>query len=262
MPENGLLPGAEPWSAEGGPIGVVCLHNFTAHPGVMRAIGERLAGEGCTVDVPLLSGHGRSVHDIVPFRWSDFLKDATAALERVQARAEQVFLVGSGCGGMCAVKLASTQPGISGVAAISTPTGPFSAKRVASVERVVAAGGEIVTDGPGASDINKSDGHNVPKEGTPARTFLSLHAAACELDLTGISCPVIGFYARGDRTLLDAWSHGERLRAQARGPVELVELRNSGHIATVDYDARLIEDRVAGFIRRVASGGGTGPAAA
>lgn len=249
--QTDLLPGAMPWSADGGRVGVVCLHNFTAHPGVMRTIGERLVMEGCTVDVPLLRGHGRTVRDIVPFRWAHFLEDASAALDRVQARTEEVFLVGSGAGGMCAVSLASTRSGISGIAVVSTPTGPFSRERVEGIERVVAAGDEIATDGPGASDVYKEDGHNVPSEGTPARTFLSLHEGACALDLTRITCPVLGFYSRGDRTLLNAWTHGERLRELARAPVELIQLPKSGHIATVDYDAQLIEDEVVGFIRRV-----------
>jgi len=251
---NGLLPGAEPWSSEGGPLGAVCLHNFTAHAGVMRGIGERLVADGHTVNVPLLSGHGRTVHDIVPYRWDNFRQDAQEAYEWVRERCDTVVLIGSGCGGMCALSLAGSGIDLAGVAVVSTPTGPLDPDLVASVERIVESGREITTEEelPGASDINDPKGHNVPPDGTPARTFLSLAKAASELDIAAITAPLIGFYTRSDRTLLNAWTHAERLEREAKGPVELVELKNSGHIATVDYEGQLIEDTIVDFVKRIA----------
>ena len=53
MPAD-LIPGAEPWSHEGGPAGVLVLHGFTGNPGSMRHLAEVLADAGFTVELPRL----------------------------------------------------------------------------------------------------------------------------------------------------------------------------------------------------------------
>ena len=232
----------------GGPVGVVCAHNLTAHPGYMRGIAERFAGAGYTVDVPLLSGHGRDLEAILPYRFDDFRGDVAAAVERVRRRASQVVVVGAGAGGVCAMSLAGELPDLAALAVISSPTGPLDAGLVAKVEELArrreSADGEVERraddDVPTAVDLS----------GTPERAALSMHEVLLELDLSAVTCPTLGFYTKRDTTLLDAWAHAERLAREAPGPVELVELTGSSHMATVGEDAALIEDRVFEFVRR------------
>ena len=50
-----LIPGAEPWSAEGGDVGVGAAR-FHRQPGSMRGVAEALAAAGFTVELPLLPG--------------------------------------------------------------------------------------------------------------------------------------------------------------------------------------------------------------
>ena len=47
-----IIPGAEPFSADGGPQGALVLHGFTGNPGSMRGVAEALAAAGFTVDLP------------------------------------------------------------------------------------------------------------------------------------------------------------------------------------------------------------------
>ena len=70
LPPN-LIPGAEPTTYEGGPVGVLVLHGFTGNPGSMRGVAEALVDAGFTVDLPLLPGHGTKVEDMIPTGWSD-----------------------------------------------------------------------------------------------------------------------------------------------------------------------------------------------
>ena len=56
-----LLPGAEPWSAAGGPAGALCLHGFTGNPSSMRGLAEAFAAAGFSVELPRLPGHGTTV---------------------------------------------------------------------------------------------------------------------------------------------------------------------------------------------------------
>ncbi len=93
------MPGAEPFTHDGGPAGVLVLHGFTGNPQSMRPLAEALAAEGYTVDLPLLPGHGTAVEDMVPTRWSDYAAAAEAAYERLAGRCEAVALVGAVDGG-------------------------------------------------------------------------------------------------------------------------------------------------------------------
>ena len=66
-----VLEGAEPFSAAGGPVGVLVVHGFTGSPGSMRALAEGVAAAGHTVELPLLPGHGTTVDDMLQTSWAD-----------------------------------------------------------------------------------------------------------------------------------------------------------------------------------------------
>ena len=72
MSDYPVLPGAEPWSAEGGPNGALVLHGFTGSPQSMRGDAEALAGAGFTVELPRLPGHGTSIDDMLTTGWADW----------------------------------------------------------------------------------------------------------------------------------------------------------------------------------------------
>ena len=46
MPDPSILPGAEPFSSQGGPHGALVLHGFTGSPQSMRGLAEAFAGAG------------------------------------------------------------------------------------------------------------------------------------------------------------------------------------------------------------------------
>src|SRR5687767_14302407 len=72
MPDSPIIPGAEPWSAVGGPNGVLVVHGFTGNPQSMRPLAEAFAAAGFTVELPLLPGHGTVIEDMIPTRWADW----------------------------------------------------------------------------------------------------------------------------------------------------------------------------------------------
>ena len=65
------MAGAEPFSAAGGPYGVLVLHGFTGNPGSMRPLAEAFADAGFSVELPLLPGHGTSVEDMLGTGFDD-----------------------------------------------------------------------------------------------------------------------------------------------------------------------------------------------
>src|SRR5690625_460498 len=109
LPAN-LLPGAEPWSHEGGPAGALVLHGFTSNPISMRGIADALAAAGFSIEMPLLPGHGTVVEDMIPTRFTDWLGEAEAALKRLTERCEKVVIVGLSMGGSLTVWLGAEHP--------------------------------------------------------------------------------------------------------------------------------------------------------
>ena len=49
-----ILPGAEPFSAKGGPHGVLVVHGFTGSPQSLRGLAEAFAAAGFAVELPPL----------------------------------------------------------------------------------------------------------------------------------------------------------------------------------------------------------------
>ena len=59
-----VLPGAEPFDHAGGPVGVLLCHGFTGTPQTLRGWADYLAGQGLTVSLPRLPGHGTTRQDL------------------------------------------------------------------------------------------------------------------------------------------------------------------------------------------------------
>ena len=67
-----LIPGAEPFSHDGGPVGALVVHGFTGSPKSMRPWAEHLAAAGLSVRLPRLPGHGSTWRDMAVTTWDDW----------------------------------------------------------------------------------------------------------------------------------------------------------------------------------------------
>ncbi len=110
--------------------------------------------------------------------------------------------------------------------------------------------GTSVTEGIG-SDIKKAGVVEAAYSGTPLAPLLSLFDGVdvVRAALGQIRCPVLLCSSREDH-VVDPVS-GDVLAAEVAGPLERVHLENSYHVATLDNDAALIEQRVVEFALEV-----------
>ncbi len=243
-----LLPGAEPFSAAGGPHGALVLHGFTGNPASMRGIATALAAAGFTVELPLLPGHGTVVEDMIPTGWDDWSACAEEVYADLAARCDTVVVVGLSMGGALTVWLATEHPEIAGIvcinAVVSTPDGMREA-----VEAMLASGQELM-DGIG-SDIADPDSVESAYPQTPLRPLLSLFDASGAFAdrLSTIACPVLVMTSPQDHVVDPA--NSELIASAVAGPVERVTLERSFHVATLDHDRELVEERTVAFARRV-----------
>ena len=251
-----IIPGAEPFRHDGGPLGVLVLHGFTGSPQSLRPQAEALAEAGFTVDLPLWPGHGTAVEDMVPTRWSDWSEAAEAAYAELHGRCEAVALVGLSMGGTLACWLAEHHPEVRGLVLVNPLVEP-PADSFRDVLRGMLDSGAEVAPGIG-SDIALAGSVEISYAGTPIAAVLSLFegvdAVAPRLD--HIRCPVLLLSSREDHVVPS--SSGDLLVASVQGPVERVWLEKSYHVATLDHDEAEISRRTVDFVGTALRGAATG----
>jgi carboxylesterase len=249
MPD--VLPGAEPFSADGGPHGALVLHGFTGCPQSMRGLAEAFAAAGFAVELPRLPGHGTSLDDMLTTGWADWSGAAEAAYEELASRCQKVVVAGLSMGGTLTAWLAERHPEIAGIVVVNPAIEP-PAESFREMLRGILDSGTTVMPAIGG-DIADPDQSELAYDGLPIAGLLSLCDADDEIvrDLGAISCPVLLMNSPQDHVVPPASS--DVLAAGVSGPVERVTLSRSYHVATLDYDKDDIEARAVEFALKVAS---------
>jgi carboxylesterase len=244
-----LMPGAEPWSADGGPVGVLVVHGFTGNPQSMRPLAEAFAAAGHTVSLPLLPGHGTRVEDMLPTRWEDWSAAVEQAYGELAARCEGRVRRRPVDGRHADPAAREPPPGGARHRAGQPARGRAGARITATVEQLRALG-EPLSPGIG-SDIALEGSVESAYPMTPVEPLLSLHAALADLRaaLGSITCPVLLLTSPQDHVVEPVSS--DLVAAGVRGPVERVALERSFHVATLDHDAALVERAAVDFVHRV-----------
>jgi carboxylesterase len=246
-----VLAGAEPWSHVGsGQSGVLTLHGFTGNPSSMRGLAEAMGAAGHHVELPRLPGHGTSVDDMIPTRWGDWTGEASAAYERLAARADSVVVAGLSMGGSLALWTALQHPEVAGIICVNPATTPQLPEVLAMLQEMVAEGHELM---PGiGSDIADPDAVELAYDETPLQPLLSL----IDDGLTPMSdryrelkMPLRLFTSRHDHVVEP--SNSEHLAGTYGGEVEHTWLDRSYHVATQDYDRDVIISESVRFVDRV-----------
>jgi carboxylesterase len=244
-----ILSGAEPFSSQGRPLGVLVLHGFTGSPQSMRQLAGVLADDGFSVELPLLPGHGTAAEDMVPTRFSDYTRAAQGAHDELARRCTSVAVVGLSMGGTLACWLAERQTEIQGLALVN----PFVEPPAESYRDVLRGLLDMGTElGPGVgSDIAKEGTSELAYDQTPLAAALSLFEGIDEVSvrLGDIKCPVLVMSSREDHVVPS--SSGDLVVERVGGAVERVWLDGSYHVATLDHDAPKIEELTVSFMRRV-----------
>ena len=248
-----ITPGSEPLSVPAGSTGVLVLHGFTGSPHSMRGIAEQMANAGFSVEMPLLPGHGTSVEDMIPTRFADWSGAAETAYGLLAANCDRVVVVGLSMGGTLSAWLAEQHPEIAGLVLINPLVEHPGAEMAEGVDALLEAG--IETFDAIGSDIAKEGVTEQSYPATPVAPLLSLFEAVEEVSaqLGSISCPVLLFSSLEDHVV--PISNGPHLVASVSGPIEQIVLERSYHVATLDYDAPLIEAEAVAFVERLAGAG-------
>lgn len=248
----GVLPGAEPFAADGGDVGVVLSHGFTGTPQSLRPWAEHLAAEGLTVRVPRLPGHGTRWQDLNDTRWPDWYGEIERSFDELRGRCSQVFAFGLSMGGTLAIRLAEQRPTeVAGLVLVN----PSLGSERWDINHLLPLLHRVVPSFPGiASDIRKPGERELAYDRSPLKAAYSLSRLwkVIVADLARLTAPTLLYRSRVDH-VVDAAS-GRLLRAGASSTeVTEVILEESYHLATLDHDAPLIFAGSVEWVRRHAA---------
>jgi carboxylesterase len=237
---------AAPFSADGGPIGVLVLHGFTGSPRTVRPWAEHLGAAGLTVRAPLLAGHGANWQALAKTGWTDWYADAERAFTELYARCEQVFVVGISMGGCLAFRLAETQRDrVSGLVVVNPSLAgdnrliPFTPVLKYLVRAIPSIGGDIKNPGAQEGALKK----------TPVASVATLPAMwkTTAAELASLTQPVLVYRSTVDHVVGPA---SMKVLTGALPSAEVRMLANSYHVATLDNDAPEIFDGTLAFIQK------------
>ncbi len=236
---------------------MLVLHGFTGNPQSMRSVAEALAAAGFTVDLPLLPGHGTAVEDMVDTRWEDWSGAVEAAYRALSERCERVMVAGLSMGGTLACWLAERHSELAAVAVVNPLVDP-PADEYRDLIRGLLADGIGTVEGIG-SDIAKEGSVESSYPESPLAAALSLFGGVDEVAsrLADIRCPTLLLSSRVDHVV--APESGDLLERTVGGPLERVFLERSYHVATLDWDAPVVEERVVAFAGKVLGPQGPAP---
>ncbi len=106
---NPHLPG-DPFYWEGGPVGILLTHGFTATTSEVRPLARFLHENGYTVAGPLLPGHFTHPAELNRTRWQDWVSSVEAMYDRLASQCETIVLGGESTGGLLSLYLAAEHP--------------------------------------------------------------------------------------------------------------------------------------------------------
>jgi len=240
---------AHPELTGGRTIGVLLLHGFSGSPASMKPWGEFLADHGYAVEVPLLPGHGTRWQDLNKVAWTDWVAEAGAALDRLQADCEQVVLAALSMGGSVALRLAETRPAdVAGLVLVN----PFvSSSRIEL--KVLPVLKHLVPAFPGITDDIKKPGqveYGYPKLPLKGVDQIGQMWKRVVPDLPKVTQPLLYFRSAVDH-VIDSSSSPTVLGAVSSTDIEERMLEDSYHVATLDNDAPRIFSESLEFVQRV-----------
>ena len=238
---------AEPFAADGAPVGVVVCHGFTGMPGSMRPWAEALAAAGLTVRLPRLPGHGTRWQDANKVSWQDWYDELERAFDDVRSRCQQTFLVGLSMGGTLSLRLAEERgDDVAGVVVVNPAL--FTTRKDAKLLPVLRF--VLRSFPPIGNDIKKPGVTEPAYDRLPVKAAyqLSLLWKATNADLGRLTQPLLVFTSRDDHVVETA--NSERLMTEAQSADKhQIWLEDSFHVATMDNDFPVIVEESLKFIR-------------
>lgn len=248
-----VLPGAEPFGADGSDVGLLLAHGFTGSPKSMRPLAEGLAERGYSVRLPLLPGHGTTWQEMNRTRWQDWYACIEQSFEQLRVRCSQVVAVGLSVGGALVTRLAQVRGSALAGLVLINPAYRADDVRLRALPVLKYLLPSLPAVG---NDIKKAGQDELAYPRTPLK---ALHSATrmwkiVARDLPAVTQPILLLRSAQDHVIPASSSQLLLSRVSSLDVTEIV-LDDSFHVATLDNDAPRILDETGDFVARVTQSG-------
>jgi carboxylesterase len=245
-PEGWMQDWAALGSGKNAHTGVLLVHGFTGSPASMRPWGEFLHSKGYTVRVPLLPGHGTQPEDLNKVKWQEWPAKVEFELSELRKTCDVIFLVGLSMGGGTVLNVAaSINNELAGLILVN----PMIHVKGVPVELAFFLSRFQKMRTSVGDDIKRP---GVTEWGYDALPTRGIHQLLKMLRITRgnlgkITVPVQLFHSVEDHTL--PVTNTEIILSEIGSTNKSrIELVNSYHVATMDYDQELIFQNSLTFI--------------
>lgn len=238
------------WAAAGSGknahVGVLLVHGFTGSPASMRPWGEFLHSKGYTVRVPLLPGHGTRPENLNKVKWQEWPAKVEFELSELRKSCDVIFLVGLSMGGGTVLNVAASHNEIlAGVILVN----PMIHVKGVPVELAFFLSRLQKMRTSVGDDIKRPGITEWGYDALPTRGVYQLlkMLRITRRNLKNITVPVQLFHSVEDHTLpvTNTEIIFDEIGSLNKSRIELV---NSYHVATMDYDQELIFQNSLTFI--------------
>jgi carboxylesterase len=212
----------------------------------MRPWGEFLHSKGYTVRVPLLPGHGTTPEDLNKVKWPEWPAKVTFELNELMKSCDKVFLVGLSMGGGTVLNVAeANNEKLTGIILVN----PMIHVKGVPVELAFFLSRLQKLRTSVGDDIKRPGITEWGYDALPTRGVYQLlkMLRITRRNLSKITVPVQLFHSVEDHTL-PVTNTEIILAGLGSSNKTRIELVNSYHVATLDYDQELIFQNSLTFI--------------
>jgi carboxylesterase len=227
-------------------IGILLVHGFTGSPASMRPWAQYLNQRGYTVKVPLLPGHGTNPHDLNHVKWQEWPAKVESDLQELLRTCRKVFICGLSMGGGTTLNIASRYS--RDLAGLILVNPMIHVKFVPHQLAWLISRFQKMRDSVG-DDIKRPGITEYGYDSLPAvgvyELLKMLHYTRKRLH--DVTAPLLLFHSVDDHTL-PVTNTEIIIKEVGSREKQRIELVNSYHVATLDYDQEVIFENSRVFI--------------
>lgn len=258
----------------GNRVGVLLIHGLTGTPTEMRGVARELNRAGFTVCGMQLAGHCGDVDDLIATGWRDWYQSVVDAAQKLREQVDYLYIGGLSMGAVLALKYAADFPQqVQGVLvygatfrydgwsipAMSQFLAPWflplagflriGRRRMFNEEPPYGIRNEQLRQRIAQSMLGGDSGAaGLPGNPWPSLSEMTHLSRNVRRSLHKITAPCLILHAEEDD--IAHRRNGELVRDNVSGPAEMVLLKNSYHMITIDNDRRELIARSVDFIRK------------
>jgi carboxylesterase len=250
---TGYDPKAKPFFLQGTTRqALLFIHGFTASPSELYPTAELLHSlNSCTVSGILLPGHGTSPADLNKTSWEDWYQAVENEISRLSKEYENVFIAGLSMGALLALYAGSKYQDIKAIIAINTPIFtqyPIITSLAPLIKNILPYISKLPVRREDSLELKGRFAYKC----YPVKAYIGLTELRNKVlrELPSIKQPTLLIQSLKDRIVRTG--SAEYLKNHLTGcQVKLINLPESGHIATMENEVNIIAQKLNDFMGQI-----------